>query len=179
MPNPKKLYGMRQIAETLSVTRNWVNRHMYLDPSLAAGFEGPNMGGKEPITHLWSEEGLNRWMRYVASNESLPKAGLIRNAKYSDHKAVNIIAGGHRLSWKLWWRCKPDGATQWWYSTPDGWYTSDDYGQEWVRTGKDVRDTDYHYYCVNTYDTVRQGSCVVSVLRSCHQLRKRLEEEAA
>lgn len=170
MPEPIRLYTVKEIADDLGVKRTWVNNRTGLHTRDA---DAPQpefttfIGGKDPIM-LWSETGVQHWHAYAASQSSRPKQ-LTR--VYSDHRASNTV-GGSVITWKLWWRNGSDGP-MWWFATPDGWWTSEDDGVSWKRTGLMVRPEGWHYYSV--IGSVKPSAAVASILRSATALRRRIE----
>lgn len=165
---PIRLYSAGEIGNILGVTRNWVLAHMIRPESPREEFTAIRGKTQQP---LWTARGVDEWRAYHAGDGSIPrhhKAGA-----YSDHNAVNQV-GPVTVTWKLWWRCLPDGGVLWWFSTPDGWYASHDDGITWSRTDTMVRPSDYHYYSVNTNAMVNRAT--VAVLRSTEKLRLRIEE---
>lgn len=162
----KRLYGAKEVAAMLGTQLNWVLKHM------RNGGPPPDFcvqrGGK--MAPLWSPVSIDRWRAYHASSASLPKVE--RYLTFSDHNAVNQV-GGLMVTWKLWWRNTYDGGAMWWFSTPDGWYVSDDDGRTWDFADTMVRPGGYHYFSVN--GNVNPNRAVAGILRTAHQLKQRLE----
>ena len=167
----ERLYTANEVATLFGMTRHWVLEHMSRDGAPEPEFE--MMRGKV-AQPLWTVAGLDRWRGYFAGGKSIPRHRT--GDAYSDHKAVNQV-GPVTVTWKLWWRCTGDGGVLWWYSTPEGWYVSNNDGQSWDFTGTPIRPSDYRYYSVNTYDTVKGATS--AVLRSADRLRQRLERTRA
>jgi hypothetical protein len=169
---PERLYTAKEVAEMTGVARKWVYNHAGRAGAPRPQFEA-RYGGKDPI-QLWTEDGVKHWYAYIASSDSMPqKASSRRFDNYSDHRAVNMIRGS-MSTWKLWWRCTHDGGTLWWFSTPVGWWTSEDDGRTWSNTELDIRPNDYRYYCVN--GSVTPKGALLGVLESATKLRHRLEK---
>lgn len=167
MREPQRLYTANEIAKMLGVSRHWVLEHFAEREGPAPQFQA--MRGKVG-TYLWTVESLDAWRAYHAGGGSVPSH---RTNGYSDHNAVNQV-GPVTVTWKLWWRPRGDGMVQWWFSTPQGWYCSDDDGRVWRHAETMVRPSDYRYISVN--DIVRDMSSATSaVLRSAHMLRQKIE----
>jgi hypothetical protein len=172
---PARLYSAVDIAKILGVSRAWVHNRLRKNgstappPAFMAQIAGKN------ATLLWAENDLRRWSAYHASVESAPARGG-KYSTYSDHRAVNYVRDVP-VTWKLWWRCMPEGRVMWWFSTPAGWWTSENDGVSWVLTELDVRPTDFHYYSVN--GNACPSGAVAAVLRTTTELRHRLEKGAA
>lgn len=163
----ERLYTAREVAVELGLTRPWVLKHAERMESPQPDYE--TMHG-ESRQLLWTKASLDSWRAYHASAESVPNQALGRG--YSDHRAVNKF-GYHMVTWKLWWHPLGDGGTKWWYSTPLGWYTSEDDGKMWDPYGSMTRPKDYHYYSV--VQGVGTSSALGAVLRNAEKLRLSIE----
>jgi predicted DNA-binding transcriptional regulator AlpA len=171
--SPPRLYTVSEIAKELGISRKWIHNRLSDKESKAppAAFR-VHTGGKDPML-LWTEQAVARWRAFYASTESIPSTG--RFFEYSDHQAVNMVRNQVMVTWKLWWRNTYDGKAEWWFSTPVGWFTSDDDGKKWVDTQLMVRPQDYRYFCVN--GNAKPTSTVAAVLRSALQLRDRIGDD--
>lgn len=167
--HPPRLYAISEVAKTLGVTTNWLNNRLSRDPAAPRADFIVHTRGVHPM-QLWSQGSVNRWCAYHASVDSVNAANR-RYIGYSDHNAVNRV-GNLVATYKLWWRPACDGGTMWWFSTPQGWWTSIDDGVTWECTGLDVRPSDYHYVCVN--GLARPTAGVAAVLRSVIAIRQRI-----
>lgn len=174
MSEPVKLYGTKQIAEILGASQRWVSAHAAAGRGPAIEFVVP--AGRQ-TQMLWTHRGVAGWLAYHASTMSLP-LNLSRFPDYSDHKAVNTINLA-TVTWKLWWRPMYDGGTQWWFSTPRGWYASTDDGVTWTDMELMTRPYDYRYYCVTDNVNANHNSAPARVLRQALKLRRSLEKETA
>jgi len=176
MPNPQRLYTANEIAKHLGVTRRWLDIRLNNETAPKPEFTA-RTGGKDPML-LWSKAGFDRWEVFHASASSVP-ANVAKFTSYSDHKAVNRFSTQITVTWKLWFRAAGNGDTQWWFSTPDGWYISANYGANWRRTGLMVRPTEYKYHsiCVNS-DDIMTPTTIRVVLRGAELLRRQLTEKS-
>lgn len=174
MSEPIRLYGITEIAKLVGITRESARRAARKHESLRPQFVAPTKGDK--MVQLWAESGLGRWRVWFASVDSDSCYGKLPS--YSTLLAVNYV-GPQRVTWKLWWRNLPDGCTQWFFSTPVGWFTSRDYGKHWDSTGSKLLDSSYQYFCVNTIAAEANRSWVANVLRSADSLRRVIEKETA
>lgn len=171
---PQHLYTAAEVANFLGVKRAWIHNRLLDRRDAPVPEFSAVVAGRAPLL-LWSADGVKRWQAFAASIDSVPLAAR-RRGSYSDHKAVNRV-GRLTSTWKLWWRCAANGGTLWWFSTPDGWYTSGNDGRTWDKTESMERPPDYHYYCVN--GSVIPAPTTAAVLRSATELRRRIEKEAA
>lgn len=162
----EKLFTVNEVAKELGVTRPWIHSRIRNDDSPRADF---TMAGRGCPQLLWTETSLNRWRTYKDSGERV--SGNSHYAAYSDHRAVNRV-GRISASWKLWWRTTHDGNAVWWYSTPTGWWISDDDGRTWRNSGLWERPGDYRYCCVN--DSVNADSASKAVQRNARKLKDKL-----
>jgi hypothetical protein len=171
--SPPRLYTVSEIAKELGISRKWVHNRLSDKESKAppAAFR-VHTGGKDPML-LWTEQAVARWRAFYASVESIPSTG--RFFEYSDHQAVNMVRNQVMVTWKLWWKNTWDGKAQWWFSTPNGWWTSDDDGRTWSDTGLMVRPQDYRYYAVN--GNAKPSTAVAAVLRSALELGKKIGKD--
>lgn len=160
----EQLYTAAGIAEMLGTHRHWVLKSKGPEPDFQARFHGAN-----PVM-LWTERSVERWRAYHASPQSIPGGG--RYTSYSDHRAVNQM-GPTTVTWKLWWRPTFDGGTQCWFSTPVGWYVSEDDGENWRHTGAMDRPSDFTYVAINGNGT--PTSWITIVLHRASKIRQRLE----
>lgn len=174
---PTRLYTANEVGRLFGTTRYWVLEHMARDGSPPADFVIVR-GSEQP---LWTSASVDHWRAYFASGESVPRhriaapgvrRPLAKSPPYSDHNAVNQV-GPVTVTWKLWWRATRDGGTMWWFSTPDGWYVSNDDGVTWDDADVMIRPQGYRYQCVN--GSVKPKRYVADVLRSVDKLRQRLE----
>lgn len=172
MSEPQQLFTVNEIAGIIGTSGRWMHHRLKTNPSAPRAEYTITSNRSGPIL-LWSQQGVMRWQAFHASCESTPP---VRFFSYSDHNAVNRV-GGIDVTWKLWWRTVFDGGTQWWFSTPQGWWTSVDDGRSWQFTDMTVRPGDYRYQSVNANVMVR--GAMAAVLRSAHALRQRLESEVA
>lgn len=164
---PERLYTANEVASKLGMTRHWVLEHSTRVGAPRAEFTTMRGSRSQP---LWTEFGVDRWRAYHAGDHSVPRH---RKADgYSDHKAVNQV-GPVTVTWKLAWRPTFDGGVMWWFSTPRGWYVSNDDGQTWDFADTMIRPGDYRYQCVNV--TMNLTGHIGSVLRSAEKLRRQLE----
>lgn len=161
---PQRLYTANEVGKAIGMSRHWVLEHCERDGAVPPEFTVMRGDLTQP---LWSEGSLDRWRAYCAGESSLPKHS--RYAGYSDHKAVNQV-GPVTVTWKLWWRCLSDGGALWWFSTPKGWYASNDDGRTWSFTDTMIRPPGHRYYSVNA-DITPKGA-VAAVLRSAEKLRR-------
>lgn len=164
---PIRLYGAGEIGTMLGLSRHWVIKH-YTHPD-APRADYTTMHGTS-VQSLWSAEALDHWRAFHAGEGSIPRNG--RYTTFSDHHSVNHV-GKIQVTWKLSWRCAHSGGVVWWFSTPDGWFTSSDDGRSWEMTGSMLRPSEYHYIYVN--DVVRPSGAVAALLREVEKLRRRLE----
>lgn len=168
-PQPKMLYSMEQVAQSLGVTKAWISKQVGKSSAPPPDFQAQIKGGK--IALLWTEVSMDRWRAFRASVD--PIAPRVRKySSYSDHNAVNAIAGS-TITWKLWSRPMCDGGTLWWFSTPRGWYASNNDGVTWDFTDTMIRPVGYRYSCVN--GSVTPTTSVAAILRSAGKLRRELE----
>lgn len=173
-PEPRRLYTAPDIATMLGVSRNWIHMQM---PNGAPkpDFVAQVRGGK--LWQLWTSQGVDRWRAFHASEMSIPNT--TRFISFSDHNTSNRLPGGakggHVITWKLWWQCSHDGGATWWFSTPQGWYVSNDDGETWTNTGLQVRPGEYRYYSI-VGDAVPKPY-VARILRSSERLRKIIEKD--
>lgn len=165
MNEPQILYSVNDIAKMLGVSRQWVHRRAQDNPAAPQPPFKTAAGGRN-VMPLWLAVQLPQWRAFHASTTSVPNRD--RYVSYSDHNAVNKV-NNLTVTYKLWWRCTHDGGTMWWFSTPQGWWTSTDDGRTWQATGLQVRPADYHYYCVNS--TGRPTTTMAAVLHSAAELR--------
>lgn len=168
---PTQLFSATDLTRIFGIHRSLVTRHTKRHAYLAPQFVCINKGGK-PL-HLWTDSGVNRWRIYFASENSNP--GYSRRPSYSCLAAVNYL-GPHSVTWKLWWRSLPDGGTAWYFSTPEGWYTSTDFGTRWEPMGTMMLDGAYRYLAVNVIDAQTHRTWVLNVLRTTDRLRRRIEQ---
>lgn len=168
MSEPVRLYTISEIATMLGVSRMWVQRHHSAATAPSPEFVMPSIRGKQ-MSLLWTEESLDRWRAYRASPSVNPGNGW---GNFSDHNAVNQI-GSTRVTWKLWWRPTSAGTMLWWFSTPRGWYCSEDDGTTWQPAETHVRPSDFRYICVGSSGQITPS--VASVLRSAEKLRCKIE----
>jgi hypothetical protein len=162
----KRLYGVAEVAAALGVDRAWVRRH------ITRGAPQPDFeaAAGRKMMMLWTQASVDRWRAYHASELCLPITE--HYASFSDHNAVNRV-GRIEVTWKLWWRNTFDGGAMWWYSTPRGWYVSNNDGRTWEDADVMVKPGGYHYFAVNGNVTPQRH--VANVLRSAAELRQRLE----
>lgn len=119
----------------LGISRHRVYRYLEEGPRrLEPDYKALWSGNKDQV--FWRESKLAVWRQYVAAMD-VPVAHV--DAKkmtsgFSDHNAVNVVGTFH-VSWRLWWKPCTTDALEWWFSTPQGWYTSTDEGSTWHRTG--------------------------------------------
>ena len=174
MIEPQRLYSANEIARELGERRSWVHAQM---KKVGAGAPQPPFvaitHGASP-TLLWPESSLEHWRAYHASRNTVKKIA-DKYSTYSDHRAVNRV-GSLAITWKLWWRCGYDGGTMWWFSTPQGWYTSSDDGRTWEATGLMVRPSDYHYFSVN--GNAKPSPAVSAILHTIAEIRMGMEKTA-
>lgn len=166
MTEPQRLYGTTEIAEILGVKRARLikdARQIGPKPDFIFHYRGMN-----PI-QLYTLNSLNQWRAFYASDASIRR----KPSTYSDHRAVNQL-GGTVITWKLWWRNTHDGGAMWWFSTPQGWYVSNDDGRSWDFADVMIRPGDYRYHCVTGNVTPGLGTLVI--LRSAEKLRRRIEK---
>lgn len=171
-PGPQRLYTSNEIAKVVGMSRYWV-----LDHCMRAGAPPPEytIVRGDQTQPLWSRASLDRWRAYHAGDASKPDHK--NYSGYSDHNAVNRV-GPTTVTWKLSWRNTYDGGAMWWFSTPKGWYVSNDDGATWDFADVMVRPTDYRYFSV-TANAVSKGSAVAMVLRSATKLRRTIEGKPA
>lgn len=162
-----RLYSAGEVGHILGVTRNWVLEHVARGKTPPADFVAVRGKVDQP---LWTAASVDQWRAYHAGDASIPSHH--RGASYSDHNAVNQV-GPVTVTWKLWWRNTHDGGAMWWFSTPQGWYVSDDDGRTWDYADVMVRPGDYHYFSVN--GSVIARGAVAAVLRSAAKLKGQLE----
>lgn len=173
MHKPHRLYTTSDIAQLLGVRRSWVHNKIVKNADSAPMPEfDVKTNGPAPLL-LWTESGLRRWEAYYASLGSIPPR-ISRHSAYSDHRAINRV-GQLTVSWKLWWRCCFDGGTVWWFSTPQGWWVSENDGRDWRNAEAMIRPTDYRYHCVSS--NAPPTPAIAAVLRSATRLRQRLERD--
>lgn len=170
-PEPQRLYGPSEIATMLGLSRHAIVKQVEYtgspDPEYVI------MRGGAP-TMLWSHAALDQWRAFLAGEGSIPRRD--RYSGYSDHVAVNQL-GPMTVTWKLWWSCTFDGGTRWWFSTPSGWWTSDNDGRDWnPHEGGMLRPTDNRYYSV--MGNVRPRGALVGVLREVEKLRRWIDSSA-
>ena len=107
------------------------------------------------IQYLWDQAGLEEWHRLITEREELragrvPRKrraasespfGVKQGKAFSDHNAVNQV-GKVMITWRLWWQDDPQwpDSTIWWFSTPEGWFTSKNDGRSWEKHGDGVTD---------------------------------------
>lgn len=174
----ERLYSITEIGRTLGVDRHSMHQYAERPGAPAADFE---IYRGKVAQELWTEASFDHWRAFFASQLSVPRHSKARpearrrpgTQPYSDHQAFNQV-GPMVVTWKLWWRCTFDGGTMWWFSTPKGWWVSNDDGQTWDDADVMERPGDYHYFCVN--GNVRPKPHVTNVLRSAEKLRQRLED---
>ena len=170
-PVTQRLFTVSEIASFLGVTNKWVHNELNRRGANAPRPEfTAHIGGRSPIL-LWPEHDMVRWEAYYASLGSIP-ATVTAHSAYSDHRAVNMLRKT-TVTWKLWWRCSSDGPV-WWFSTPAGWWVSDDDGRGWRDAGCMIRPTEYHYFSVN--GTAKPSPALSGIIRSATKLRRRLEK---
>lgn len=162
----EQLYSSGEIATLLGETRHWMTEHTPRKGSPIPPFKRKHGGGMQ---YLWTAENVDQWRAYHAGSESLPHRVLTNG--FSDHNAVNRVANT-TVTWKLWWQITADGPV-WWFSTPDGWWTSTDDGRSWSDARTMTRPSDYRYCSVN--GIVTPNGAMASILRSTAALRRRLE----
>lgn len=166
------LYTVSHVARMLGETEKWVHyvrkNHGAPEPS----YEAQISGGPVPAC-LWNDTELDQWRAFHASQAWVPSVKIRRRKvdPYSDHKAVNHVRS-RAITWKLWWHNSFEGPV-WWFSTPQGWYNSNDDGRHWHLSGLDVRPEVFSYYAVN--GTARPGGHVATILRSAANLRDMIE----
>lgn len=165
---PERLWGTTDIMDILKVQRTWLTSHQRRPGSPRPEYEVIDRNGRK--TPLWSDRGVEQWRLYLENLKVDPKTG--KSTAYSDHNALNRIRF-MSVTWKLWWSNVWDGGTKWWFSTPQGWYTSIDDGKTWVPTGEMVRPNDNRYYAVSANLQTADGA-VCKVLRSALALREAL-----
>ena len=160
---PTRLYTATDVAEILNVSRGWVFKHRNRSGAPAAEFEVPTRGGDDKSMLLWTEQAVQSWRAYCAAT-----AGR-KDAVYSCLNAVN-----NGITWKLGWQMLPGGSTRWWFSTPQGWFCSENDGRNWRNTGRMRLSSDYRYFWVNQMAASAFGS-TSAILRSADGLRRRIE----
>lgn len=165
----ERLYNATEIGTMLGIGRDWVSEHSRHGDAPPADYEW--FRGKTAMP-LWSGASLGHWRAYHASGESTPRTTARHVATFSDHNAVNQM-GPVTVTWKLWWRNTHDGGASWWFSTPRGWWVSEDDGRTWKPSETMVRPSDYRYYSVN--GCVRPKGAVAAVLREAGKLRRWIE----
>lgn len=168
----ERLYTVLDIARELGQTKMWVHGRLVSSPNAPRPDFTANARGGTPIL-LWKRDSLPRWHTYKAGNETVSGNG--HYAAYSDHRAVNKV-GRISATWKLWWRNTHDGRMLWWFSTPVGWWISDDDGASWRNTGLFQRPGDYHYYRVNGNVTGEGMGVLSAAWRSTLPLKRELEK---
>lgn len=177
---PEILMTAQQLSVALGVERKWILRQQAgPQPEFAAQI----VGGRGPAW-LWRESSLDHWRAYLASQASVPRRAGRRKPEpqetghkgYSDHEAVNVTRADVVVTWKLWWHPLSHGGTRWYFSTPHGWFISDDDGHSWENTRVMTRPNDHHYYAIS--GTVSPRPALASILRSANRLRQRLEGES-
>lgn len=167
MSDPQRLYTANEIAKMLGMTRHWVLEHHSRTGAPQARFTAVR-GSR--MTLFWTADALDHWRAYYAGADSIPRVQ--RTSGYSDHNAVNQV-GNQTVTWKLSWRNTHDGGAMWWFSTPDGWYVSNDDGRTWDYADVMIRPGDYRYFHVT--GNVNPARHVATVLRSATKLRQRLQ----
>lgn len=161
------LHSASEVAKLIGVPRRWVIEHSHGSgppPDFTAH------RGARPMM-LWTDESVNRWRAYYMSETST--SGLRRFDSYSDHNAVNQV-GSLTITWKLWWRNTHDGGAMWWFSTPKGWFVSNDDGRSWDFADVMVRPGDYRYISVN--GSVNPSQHTLSIIRGVGHLRGLIEK---
>jgi hypothetical protein len=172
MTEPERLYTAKEIADELGERQSWVHAQMKkVDvgvprPSFIAKIHGNN------LTLLWPATMMGHWRAYHASRNTVKRLA-DKYSTYSDHRAVNRV-GSLAITWKLWWRTSYDGGTMWWFSTPQGWYTSTDDGQTWEATNLMVRPSDYRYFSVN--GNAEPSPAVAAILHAVAGIRLGMEK---
>jgi hypothetical protein len=166
---PQRLYTANEVSKVVGMTRHWVLEHCARTGAPTPEFTVMRGDLTQP---LWTEGSLDRWRAYHAGDVSGPDHG--RYSGYSDHNAVNQV-GPVTVTWKLSWRCMYDGGALWLFSTPRGWYISNDDGVTWDFADTMVRPTGYRYFSVNA--NVNPGSTISRILRSCEKLRRSIEKD--
>jgi hypothetical protein len=170
MTKPQRLFTINDVAGIVGINYKTITRLLESDPSApAAEFWMPR--GSLGSMQLWSAAGVARWQEFHAKEKTAVPTEL---AGYSDHKALNKV-GAVEVTWKLWFRSFSSDVTQWWFSTPEGWWTSIDDGESWQFTGLQLRPTHYRYSCVN--GNVTASGVHSGVLKQTYLLRRRLERK--
>lgn len=166
---PETLYPAVHVARMLGETTKWVHRCRHEKGAPEPAYEAQLRGGPTPAI-LWTAAQLDQWLAFHASQSPNPRPNTRKNL-YSDHKAVNNTKG-QLVTWKLWWH-NGYGGPVWWYSTPQGWYNSNDDGENWWLTGLDVRPDHFTYFAIN--GDARPGGHLARMLRSAAVLRESVE----
>lgn len=171
----EQLYGTAEVATAIGASRTWVQDHSRKPAAPKADFEYVNQGGQRTL--LWTERSIGLWARYFRLLRGKKRSGprLVRTINFSDHWTVNTV-GSATVTWKLWWRNLWDGRTQWWFSTPNGWYTSDNDGTTWEATGLTERPGDTSYYFVPSNSEA--SGLTAQILDSAARLRRSLIESS-
>lgn len=167
-PEPPMLYSAIDVAEQLGVSRTWIFSHMERPGSPPPAYRVQSKGSK--ISPLWTTRGVDNWRAYHA--RLLAPADRATAEVYSDHRAVNRV-GNVTVTWKLWWQNLWDGRQCWWYSTPFGWYTSEDDGYSWEPSGAMLRPSDNRYYSVSGIPPALRP-----IVRRSEELRRRLTADS-
>lgn len=151
-----------------------LNRNQY-DTLLPAAPPAPFTAGYGNTRHqpLWRESDLQAWVDLAERMKATLTHQRQRPENYSDHQAVNVVAG-MVVTWRLWYR---PGAgydmLTWWFSTPRGWYVSND-ARTWMSTDEMVRPTAYRYVPVAS-----PSGMAITARATAMQLRKRIENALA
>ena len=162
------LYSCEQIAKSIGMSKSFVRQHRKQRQELNEQFYTTHQGGNK--TPLWTQQGKDSWADYMEERNGQ------RPGSFDPLSAINVV-NHEPVTWKLWWQALPSGGTRWWFSTPRGWYYSeDDNGRHWRDCNRMRLNSDFCYHMVDPA-TIDRGSIVAAVLRHAGVLRRAIESD--
>lgn len=171
----ERIYSMSGVARALGVSFGAVRGRWERGNHPTPDFHQVTADGRTIC--LWNEAGLELWRALIPEPKPRPRSAGLRSrgleempATFSDHNAVNQV-GRHTVTWRLWCQPYTGGARfLWWFSTPEGWYTSTD-GRSWMSTGEMRRPAGIY--------RLPSGTAGSAAQRGADRLRGRLSERRA
>lgn len=165
----EQLYSIANVADALNRPRQHLDGRLDKGPP-AAFYTVSTEGGR--VQPFWTIKGIEQWRTFFEEfDHKADEPAQVPATAFSDHKAVNVVAGLH-VTWRLWWKPAVDDGVVWWLSTPFGWYRSGDGGINWVNTHQDVRPPGRYFPAAKG----RMDGAVGIARRGAHALQRRLEK---
>lgn len=167
-----RIFGVAELCRELNLTRHRIYSLMSKGAPLPTYEAFTNSKRSQSF---WTEAAVEQWRTFVADLERHPYSTRSHpvppaDGAFSDHKAVNIIGDGHVVTWRLWFQ---PTTTTWWFSTPYGWYVSDD-GASWRDTGRMMKPPGGYRPVPRQGHDSRSAHWMKRVQRAANEVQERL-----